>query len=292
MRAARYHGNQDLRVEDIDEPKLTEGKVLVDIAWCGICGSDLHEYLIGPISNTKTPHPLTGEAMPVAMGHEFCGRVRNPPLDSGLQDGDAVMVDPRIMCGKCRHCDVGNGYGCGQLGYRGYNTGGGFAEKAAVDLKSLHKLPNNISLDDAAILEPMAVVVHAVKETGITEWKNKEVLVVGAGPIGIALIIALIAYGAEKIVVSEPAAIRRKQVAEFVSVVLDPRSDDVVEKCRSLTDGQGADVVFDCAGVPKGLEVGFDALRLHGQYMNVAVWEEPVSQRNLTILNSADQGRW
>jgi len=276
MRAARFHGREDIRVEEISEPSLKPGHVFVDVAWCGICGSDLHEYTMGPLSFGHTPHPLTGETLPVAMGHEFCGRVRNPSAASGLADGDAVMVDPRILCRACGPCEKGATHACEKLGYHGYHTGGGYAERVAVAESMLHKLPENVSLEYAAVIEPLAVVVHAVKETKITEWKEKKILVLGGGPIGLALIIALKAFGAENIFVSEPAAKRRAQVGEFVVAAWNPVVDDVVSKCKEVTRGKGIEVVFDCAGVPAGLEVGFEALGFEGMYMNVAVWEKPV----------------
>jgi len=295
MRAARFHDREDIRVEQIDEPTVKDGHVIVDIAWCGICGSDLHEYVMGPMSaSRKDPHPLTGEKLPVAMGHEFCGRVRNPSAGSGLKDGDAVMVDPRILCRKCSPCEMGATHACEKLGYHGYHTGGGFGERAAVLETSLHKLPDNVSLDDAAVIEPLAVVVHAIKETKLSDWKDKDILVIGGGPVGLALIIALRAFGAEKIIVSEPAGKRREQVKEFVTAAYNPVTDDVVQHCKTATDGRGMHIVFDCAGVPAGLEVGFKALGFQGQYMNVAIWEKPVSthaawtMKMLTMLADGD----
>lgn len=282
MRAARFHNREDIRVEQIDEPALKDGHVIVDVAWCGICGSDLHEYVMGPMSFGKEPHPLTGETLPVALGHEFCGRVRNPSAASGLKDGDAVMVDPRILCRQCRLCEMGATHACEKLGYTGYHAGGGYAERAAVKETMLHKLPDNVSLENAAVIEPLAVVVHAIKETGLTDWKEKDILIVGGGPIGLALIIALKAFGAEKIIVSEPAEKRREQVKEFVSAAYNPVTEDVVGKCNEFTNGRGIEVVFDCAGVPAGLEVGFQTLGVGGLYMNVAIWEKPVSMKTLS----------
>lgn len=284
MRAARFHNREDIRVEQIDEPVLKDGYVIVDVAWCGICGSDLHEYAIGPVSFGREPHPLTGETLPVTMGHEFCGRVRSPSANSKLRDGDAVMVDPRILCRKCGPCEKGATHACEKLGYHGYHTGGGFAERVAVLETMLHKLPDNVSLDYAAVIEPLAVVVHAIKETKLSHWKEKDILVIGGGPIGLALIIALRAFGAEKIIVSEPAAKRRAQVKEFVPAAYNPVTEDVVGKCREATGGKGMEIVFDCAGVPAGLEVGFESLGFEGQYMNVAVWEKPVSRKPIPLM--------
>lgn len=123
------------------------------------------------------------------------------------------------------------------------------------------------------MIEPLAVVHHAVKEAGISDWKDKSVLVLGGGPIGFAMILLLKAHGATNITVSEPATIRRQQVGEFAQHVIDPIKEDVGKRCRELTGSGGVDVVFDCAGVPSALAAGFDAIRSSGLYVMVAVWE-------------------
>lgn len=154
----------------------------------------------------------------------------------------------------------------------GGSASGGYAERVAVYEHQLHPL-GNIPIEYAAVIEPLAVVHHAVKESGVTDWSNKTVLILGGGPIGFALGLDLRAHGATNIVVSEPAKIRREQVSEFTQTVINPINEDVGDRCRELTGGVGVDVVFDCAGVPAGLESAFDAIRYGGLYMMVAVWE-------------------
>lgn len=97
MRAARFYNQGDIRVEDVEEPKLQDGQIYVDVEWTGICGSELHEYLMGPMTIPLKPHPLTGECLPLTLGHELCGRVSNPPADSRFKHGDPVMIDPRSV---------------------------------------------------------------------------------------------------------------------------------------------------------------------------------------------------
>ena len=269
MRAARFHDKGDIRVEDIPEPKLSDGKVIVDVEWCGICGSELHEFLLGPLLLPTEPHVLTGESLPLTLGHELCGRVRKPPAGSRFKHGEAVMVDPRILCGSCHSCKAGHSYCCSRLGYVGGSAGGGYGERVAVQEHALHPLGPNIPLEYAAVIEPLAVVHHAVKQAEIKDWNDKTVLVLGGGPIGFALLIDLRAHGATNIIVSEPTKVRREQVSEFAQAVINPIGENVGDRCRDLTGGQGVDVVFDCAGVPAGLESGFDALRSQGLYMNV-----------------------
>lgn len=248
------------------------------ISAAGICGSDLHLYVLGG-SHLAAPVPLT-------LGHELCGRVRNPPQGSRFKGGEPVMVDPRIVCRSCHACKSGNTDCCSKLGYVGGSVPGGYGERVAVEENMLHILPDTIPLEYAAVIEPLAVVVHAIKEANIKDWSEKQILVLGAGPIGFALIIALRAYGAKKILVSEPASRRREQVAEFSTAVINPVNENVVERCNELTGGRGVEIVFDCAGVPAGLESAFDAIKFKGLYMNVAVWEKPVRQAVLLRLHS------
>ena len=183
------------------------------------------------------------------------------------------MVDPRIWCGSCITCNVGNYHCCKKLGYVGGSVGGGFGERVAVKESMLKPLGDKIPLEYAAVIEPLAVVHHAVKESGIRDWSGKTVLVLGGGPIGLALLLDLKAHGATNLIISEPTITRRKQVAEFAQIVINPVDEKVGERCRELTDGHGVDVVFDCAGVPVALEAGFDALKAYGLYMTVAVYE-------------------
>ena len=141
----------------------------------------------------------------------------------------------------------------------------------------LYEIPDSVPLEYAALVEPLAVAHHAIKMTGWTSYKDKSVLIVGGGPVGYAVILALRAAGCKKILVSEPTSRRREEVGKLVEAVVDPRSENVGAKCRELTDGRGVDVNFDCAGVQKGLEAGIDALTLGGWWVNISLWDNPVS---------------
>jgi len=296
MKAARYHDRHDIRVEEVSEPSPAPKRVLVEIEWCGICGSDLHEYLSGMLSSQLcmtclillgphtirkpgNPHPITGDTLPSILGHEFCGRVKSAPENSHFRPGQAVMVDPRLNCGSCRQCSTGADHSCPNFGFLGYNGGGGggFSEVVGVEERMLYALPENVSLDFAAVIEPLAVAEHAIKLTAVKEWNKQSVLILGGGPVGFATIVMLRAHGVKRVIVSEPTSIRREQTAKIADVVLDPRTDNVGQRCRSMTDDQGVDVVFDCAGIAKALEAGMEAIRFEGTYINIALWEHPVT---------------
>jgi len=278
MKAAVYYDKGDLRVEDVPEPIAKPNQALISVEWSGICGSDLTEYIAGPgfIPKEGSPHPLTGETLPVTMGHEFCGRIKQAPKGSKLKVGQAVMVDPRSIDGTCNQCKMGATHACEVLACLGiHGGGGGFSEVCAVEEAYCYPIPEEL-LPNAALIEPLAVAWHAIKVPGWSSYKGKTVLIVGGGPIGIALVFALRHWGAGRIFVSEPAAMRRKQNEELADEVFDPLKVKIVDVCRARTDGAGVDIVFDAAGTPAGLADGMAALKYRGTYLNVATWKTPL----------------
>ena len=202
----------------------------------------------------------------------------------GLWISDDVCA---VLCGNCSGCQGGKGHICRTFGYIGGTTPfGGYSDKIIVDEDKLHLLPPEIPLEYAAVIEPLAIVWHAIKVSGvpIPDWTSKSVLVLGGGPIGFALLLCLKAIGVKNVLVSEPTETRRKQVADYATTIINPITDDVEQKCKDATNGQGADVVFDCAGVPVGLEAGMKAIAYEGLYVMVAVWEKPMTVPCLLFL--------
>lgn len=121
MKAALWYGREDVRLEDIKEPEVTAGSVKIKVKWCGICGSDLHEYLGGPIFIPQgTPHPISGCVAPVVLGHEFSGEITEVGEGvAGLEIGDRVAVEPIVACGTCAACLEGKYNLCSSLGFHG-----------------------------------------------------------------------------------------------------------------------------------------------------------------------------
>ncbi|CZR51687.1 related to threonine dehydrogenase and related Zn-dependent dehydrogenases [Phialocephala subalpina] len=270
MRAARFHDKLDIRIEEIPIPIPKDDEVLIEVEWCGLCPAI--------IPRKENPHIVTKETLPLTMGHEFCGRVVKMSENSKLKKGDAVMVDPRFYCSTCFRCETGNSNACLKWGFRGLSGGGGgLSEFVAVPESFCHVLPESVDLASAALIEPLAVAYHAVRKTGISdpEWKEKNVLVLGGGPIGLFVVVVLKMKGVKSVFVSEPTEKRRGVCGELADLVMDPMKENVGEKCRELTDGRGVDVVFDCTGVAPALKDGMDAVRYGGLYMNVAGWITP-----------------
>ncbi|CAI6269848.1 unnamed protein product [Periconia digitata] len=275
MKAVRFHGQRDLRYEDIPIPTVGKGQVKIKPAWVGICGTDLHEYLGGPNLCPTTAHPITQETVPLTLGHEFSGTIEEVGQDvTDYKPGDRVSVQPIIYDNTCGACKEGLQNCCWNNGFVGLSGwGGGLSEHIVVPTSTLYRLPDNVPLKLGALVEPLSVGWHAVK---ISPFKpGNAALILGGGPIGIAVILALKAKGADKIIVSEVSRKRQEFAKAFgADYVLNPVEEDVVQRCRDLCDGQGVDVVYDCAGVQAALNSGIEATRARGTIVNIAIWEK------------------
>ncbi|MDJ0376836.1 2,3-butanediol dehydrogenase [Cryobacterium sp. PH31-L1] len=279
MKAARFHGPADIRIEDIPAPELRPGAVAIDVAWCGICGTDLHEYLEGPIFIPAEghPHPLSHEEEPVTLGHEFSGTVT--ALGEGVTDlavGDNVVVEPYFVCNECAPCLAGNYHLCTKMGFIGLaGGGGGLSEKVVVDRRWVHAI-GDIPLDEAALIEPLSVAHHAFVRSGAKA--GDVALIGGAGPIGLLVAAVLKAEGLT-VIMSELSEARKEKarVTGVADHVLDPSKEDVVARVHELTGGNGADVCFECTSVNVVLNQLFDAVRPAGVIVNVSIWGKPAS---------------
>ena len=182
MRAARWYKAKDVRVEDVEEPQVKNDTVKIKVKWCGICGSDLHEYLAGPIFiPVDKPHPITGDVAPVIMGHEFSGEVVEIGKDvTNVKVGDRVVVEPMDVCGTCPACTSGQYNLCSSLGFHGLaGGGGGFSEYTTFLAKFVHKIPDSLSYEKAALIEPMSVALHSLRVGNFTIGQSA--IVTGAG---------------------------------------------------------------------------------------------------------------
>lgn len=293
MKALRWHGVKDLRIEQIEEPKALPGKVKIKVEWCGICGSDLHEYTAGPIFIPgNEPHPLTGEQAPVVMGHEFSGQVVEVGEGvSRIQKGDRVVVEPIFNCGECAACRQGKYNLCEKMGFLGLaGGGGGFSEYVAADEHMVHKIPESVSFEQGALVEPSAVALYAVRSSKLKV--GDKAVVFGAGPIGLLVIEALKASGASKIYAVELSPERSQKATELGAHVINPKEvNDVVEEIHRLTDG-GADVVYEVTGVPPVLEQALESVRIGGELMIVSIFEKeaPIKPNKIVIQERSISG--
>lgn len=288
MKATVFYAKQDLRIEDVDEPFPLAGQVKLKNAHVGICGTDLHIYFDPDTcgSDFSKPHPITGRQPPQIVGHEFSGTVVE--IGEAVDDlvvGDRVAVFPVYNCGTCRACSQGRPASCAApAAFHGLQSyGGGMATYTTVMSTQCVKLPDSVDLRLGALVEPMAVAFRAVRRAHATA--GSRALVIGAGPIGIGLFIALREAGVERVIVSEPNAERRAAIkAVGAEHVVDPTSEDLEAVVRELTGGDGVDSVLDAAGVIPALEQGLGLLAPGGTAVVVAVHSYPLTLHPVSLL--------
>jgi (R,R)-butanediol dehydrogenase/meso-butanediol dehydrogenase/diacetyl reductase len=269
MRAVVWSGREDVAVSDVPEVTVGEGQVRLKVAYNGICGTDLHEYYAGPIFIPTEPHPLTGGKLPVVLGHEFSGTVVEVGEDvSTLVVGDRVTVEPIYSCGECLACRAGRYNVCAKVGFHGLSTDGGMAESTVINASMAHKLPDSVSLELGALVEPMAVAYHAAK-MGQAD-PGGTALVFGAGPIGIGLWFALRGQGVDDVLVVEPSPVRRAAIERLGAATLDPTAVDVPTK------GDGVTAAYDAAGVQPAVETALACLGATRTLVSVAIYEKPL----------------
>ncbi len=278
MKAAVWYGRRDVRVVDVPEPPSPPaGQVKVEVASCGICGTDLHEYLGGPIYiPADVPHPLTGVKAPIILGHEMSGRVvETGPDVHSVKVGDRVALCPIIGCLQCKWCKSGIMGVCPSIAFLGVSWhGGGFAKFVNVYEYMCYHLPTEVSYDVGALVEPFSATVRAVKCAQVQP--NETVAIIGTGPVGLMALQAARIAGAGQVIAVEPA--RKRQELAFkcgAYAVVDPVRNDAVQEVRKFTEGEGADVVVECAGLEStGMLAGHIARR-KGRIVVMGVFEKP-----------------
>ncbi len=290
MRAAVWHGKEDVRVETVPVPPFPQaGWVKIKVDWCGICGSDLHEYVAGPIFIPfDTPHPLTGKKGSVILGHEFTGTVVE--VGEGVTNvrvGDLVAPDACQHCGECVTCRAGRYNVCEKLAFTGLMNDGAFAKYVNVPAELCFVLPEGVTPEAGALIEPLATGFKAVREAG--SILGEIVVIIGAGTIGLGTLMAAKAAGAGKVIVLEMSKARTEKAKECgADLVLNPKECDPVAEIKALTNGSGADVSFECVGNKFTGPLAIDLIRNAGRAVIVGIFEEP-SSFNFFSLSGTDK---
>lgn len=259
MRAARWYAPRDVRVESVPEPQPGPADVVLRVEWCGLCGTDVHEYLHGPVLIPSRPHPLTGQVPPVTLGHEFCGTVTAMGAEAPFRAGDRVTASACLVCHECAWCRAGQTNLCAKLGSIGLCADGGLAEFVRVPAYTVHPVPAGVSTEIGALAEPTAVAVHACRRGRVRPGDT--VAVVGAGTIGLLVLQVARADGAAAVFSIEPIAARRELAAALGATPFDS-SAAVDKEIAAATDNRRADVVFECTGSLAGIDT---ALRVSGK---------------------------
>ena len=290
MRAAVWHGRNDIRVEDVPLPSEPPADwVQIRVDWCGICGSDLHEYVAGPVFiPVDVPHPMTGIQGQCILGHEFCGEIVKLGANvQGFAVGDLITADACQHCGTCYYCTHGLYNICERLAFTGLMNDGAFAEWVNVPANLLYKLPAGFPQEAGALIEPLAVGMHAVKKAG--NLHGQTVVVVGAGTIGLCTIMCAKAAGAEQVIALEMSSARKAKALEVGAThVFDPSECDALAEVRAITHGLGADVSFECIGNKHTAKIAIDMIRNAGKCVLVGIFEEP-SEFNFFDLVSTEK---
>lgn len=270
MKAVTFQGlHTSLKFEDIADPTPGEGELVVKVGRCGICGSDLH----------MTEDAAYGCKHGDVLGHEFAGEV--VALGKSVtanKVGDLVSVIPLKSCGQCEHCRKGEVQWCSQFGLQG----GGYAEYAVTRPNQCVTLPQGLTLADGAIIEPLAVALHGVNLSGLKT--GDKVLVLGAGPIGLAVAFWARRYGAARVAVQDIAQFQHGRALDmgadsFVVDVADP----VGSATRAL--GGKADIVFECVGLPGLIAQAVEQVKPRGTVLLLGLCTKPDTFNSFAMLS-------
>ncbi|MDR3122996.1 MAG: alcohol dehydrogenase catalytic domain-containing protein [Treponema sp.] len=274
MKAAMWHGYKDIRIEEVPAPELLPGRVLIEVAWAGICGTDRHEYVGPNFIPVAKPHRLTGRRAPLILGHEFAGIIAETgPGVEGWRKGDRVTANGTLSCGACEACRKGRYNICEKLGFLGVSRDGAFAEYVSVEAARLFRVPPALSLRHAVLAEPLACGIHAARLLG--DISGKDVVVVGPGIIGLACFFASREAGAGRILVAGRGNARRCLVEAAGGIYVDVETGNLPEAAAARFGGGLADVAYECVGVQASLDSCLDILKPSGALMVMGVYEKP-----------------
>jgi 2-desacetyl-2-hydroxyethyl bacteriochlorophyllide A dehydrogenase len=282
MRALQYLSAQQLAVADVPEHLPGRGEVQISVVFAGLCGTDLHIYHGHMDARVQTP---------LTFGHEMSGVIT--AVGEGVEiwsEGDRVTVMPLSWDGTCPACLAGNEHICQNLDFIGIDSPGALQERWNVPQETLVRLPASLALDEAALVEPVAVAVHDVRRSELVP--GDRVVVLGGGPIGVLIATVARHEGAEVVVV-ELDERRRTQIADLGFRTLDPAAQDLTQAVDEWTAGAGADVVFEVSGAAAAVASATSLPKVRGTLVVVAIHPQPravdlqrVFWRELRILGA------
>ena len=276
MAMVRAAGAAELVERDV--PKLAETQVLIAIKACSICGGDLHIY--------KGKHPSA--PLPMALGHELSGDVIKIGSEvKSLVVGDRVTVEPVIACGMCLPCARGEYGYCDNLSFHYRQGQGALADYFVAEERYVYKLPAHLSYEAGALVEPLAVAVHAVRRAKI--GLGDKVAIIGAGPIGLLVTAVCKAAGAREIIVSDMSDARLATASSMgATTALNSRKESTVDAVRQRTGGRGIGKSFECVGSEQTFDESMRCLCKGGLATIVGIFEQPVIQITATLFVSQE----
>ncbi|MBU7019927.1 MAG: alcohol dehydrogenase catalytic domain-containing protein [Theionarchaea archaeon] len=275
MKAAVFYGKKDVRVEDVDDPSPGPGEVLLRPLYCGICGTDVDAWNRGMY------------APGVVLGHEVSARVVEcGPEVEGWHPGDMVVANSVIPCGACSFCAEGKYSLCDNVKMPGITVNGGLAELLTLPADSVLQIPDSIAAREAALTEPLAVVLHGFSLIR-SRWEvGHKALVTGAGTLGLLAMQVVLAVGSSFVAVSEPNSARRGIATKLgADLVIDPSGSNVWVEFSEKA-GRLPDLVVECSGSPHAAAETFSLARKGGTVLILGISEEPVEADFMTaVLN-------
>ena len=282
MKALVYVAPGKVEVRDVPLADGRPGAAKIRMHYCGVCGSD--------ISIVGGKHPRA--KAPLVLGHEFVGMVEEIRDGSGrIAVGDRVVAYPLISCGTCLPCRTGHPHVCQTLRLIGIDGDGGMAEFAWVDEDVLFRVPDNLGDEVAALVEPLAVIVRSLHQARFSLLDSA--VVIGAGPIGILTAIVLKNSGASRIIVSDVDRGRLEFAASLGFETVDARTTNLIEHVATRTNGEGVDVVFECAGVESAALEMTKLVRVGGTLCMTGIHKAPhaidlrdLNFKELTLIGS------
>jgi L-iditol 2-dehydrogenase len=286
VKTASGHGN--LEVLEKEEPTVGKDQVKILVKYAGICGSDVHTY--------EGTYKVN---IPVTLGHEFAGEVVE--IGENVREvkiGDRVTSETTFyICGECRYCKSKDYNLCSTRKGLGSQQDGGFAKYVVARKESVHILPENVDYLSASITEALACAYHAVGKCRIQ--KNDVVVVLGPGPIGLLVAQVAKTYGAKVLIAGLTKDRRRLDKAKELGIeaAVDILTENAKDMIDSLTDGYGADIVFECTGAPLSVNLGLDILAKKGKYVQVGMFPmaeisvdfDKIIQKELQVIGSRTQ---
>ena len=277
MKAVAFAGPERMEMRDIAEPEPGPGEIVVEVAYCGVCGSDLHEYA------SQAPSLRAAGMFQPVMGHEFTGTVSALGDDvNGISIGDPVVVHPGGPCGNCYFCQSGATNLCAEQIGTGYRKQGAYAERVVVRCDQALRLPDASWLERAALTEPLGVALHSLSRGALQAGET--VFIAGGGPIGLLTVLAAKQKGAGRIIVSEPTESRRELALRIgADEAVDPAKVASVQ-VRELTGGLGCDLAVECVGIAVTMDDCLGSTRRGGRIVVAGAFEQPYSVNLLNLL--------
>lgn len=275
MKAARYYGYKDIRIEDIAIPQIGPDEVLIQVSYAGICGTDRHEYT-GPnfIPSTK-PHRLTGKVAPITIGHEFSGVIAEVGENvSGWKIGERVTASGTLCCRACQQCLNNKKNICELLGFVGVSDDGTMAEYVRIHHDMLYHVPDEVPLRLAPLSEPLACGQHAINILG-SDLSGKNVFVSGGGIIGMGAAVAAKIAGANHVILAASGDSKRQVIEANGIHFIDFRSQEVKPAVLEITGGKLCDITIECVGNQQSIDTSIDLLASGGKLMVMGVFMTP-----------------